>query len=78
MTANDAAFLERAAFWISYHTREIRDRVAILRSRPEWELRAQAEIQKAKDDLTDMLEMLAEAQRDVDALPTQPLLEAAE
>jgi hypothetical protein len=65
--------IERDAWWILEHARHIRDAVQAAHTRPI----SQAELQRAKDDLTDALEMIAEAQRDCDALPA-PVLEAAE
>jgi hypothetical protein len=78
MTEREHAIFERDAWWIGYHARDIKSRLRLLTSRPEWETRFQAELQQAKDDLTDALEMIAECQRDFDALPTVRLLEAAE
>jgi hypothetical protein len=65
--------IERDAWWILEHARHIRDAVQASRVRPI----SQSELQRAKDDLTDALEMIAEAQRDCDALPIANL-EAAE
>lgn len=72
-------FLERQASWIKRHATEARQRVLELKSRPEFDTLAMAELQEAKDMLTDLLELIAETQRAYDALPTEQFkLQAAE
>jgi len=78
MTDIEHFAFERDAKWITYHARDIKSRLLVLKSRPGWQTSFQAELQRAKDELTDVLELIAEAQRDYDALPTSPVLEAAE
>lgn len=78
MTGHDLDKMERAAWWITYHSREISEVMLLVKERPDWRTAMQAELQRAKDELTDALERIAEAQRDYDELPTAPLLEAAE
>lgn len=78
MTGHELDKMERAAWWITYHAREVRDVMLLAKNRPDWRTVMQAELQRAKDELTDALEMIAEAQRDYDDLPATPMLEAAE
>jgi hypothetical protein len=72
-------FLERQASWIKRHVADARSRVLTLKSRPDFDTLAMAELQQAKDELTDLLELIADTQRTFDALPTaQYTLQAAE
>jgi hypothetical protein len=72
-------FLERQASWIRHHITEARQRVLVLKSRPEFDTLAMSELQQAKDELTNLLELIAETQRTFDALPTEQFrLQAAE
>jgi len=76
---NELWFLERQASWIRRHVMDARQRLLVLKSRPEFDTLAMAEMQKAKDELTDLLELIAETQRSFDALPTEQFrLQAAE
>jgi hypothetical protein len=78
MTDMELWFLENQAKGIERHVADARHRVLLFKSRPDWDTRAMADLQRAKDRLTDLLEEIAEIQRAYDALPTTKLLEAAE
>jgi hypothetical protein len=78
MTDMELWFLENQATAIQRHVADARHRVTLFKSRPDWDTRAMAELQRAKDQLTDLLELIAQTQREYDALPTVRLLEAAE
>jgi hypothetical protein len=64
-------FLERQASWIKHHVNEARQRVLVLKSRPDFDTLAMSELQRAKDELTNLLELIAETQRTYDALPAE-------
>jgi acetylornithine/succinyldiaminopimelate/putrescine aminotransferase len=72
MNDRDHMLFETDTHWLRHHARAIRDRLRLLNSRPDWVTRFQPELQASKDDLTDVLEMIAEAQRDFEALPERP------
>lgn len=78
MTDSELWFLECQAKSIQRHIANARHRVSLFKSRPEWDTLAMAEMQRAKDQLTDLLEEIASIQRAYDALPTTELLQAAE
>jgi hypothetical protein len=69
MNDRDHMLFETDAHWLRHHARSIRQRLGLLNARPGWQTNFQAELQAAKDELTDVLEMIAEAQRDYEALP---------
>jgi hypothetical protein len=64
-------FLERQASWIRRHVADAKHRVALLKSRPDFDTLAMSELQRAKDELTNLLELIAETQRTYDALPAE-------
>jgi hypothetical protein len=78
VTEMELWFLENQATAIQRHVADARYRVTLFKSRPDWDTRAMAELQRAKDQLTDLLELIAQCQREYDALPTTSMLQAAE